>query len=64
MMTDANVEAVRAKLLERSMVGIAEYGTTTERTDYTELDWIKELQTEMLDAAVYCEALIRRLEGK
>jgi len=64
MMTDANVEAVRAKLLERSRKGVSEYGVTTERTDYTELDWLRELQSEMLDAAVYCETLIRRLEGK
>jgi len=53
---DANVEAVRAKLLHRSRVGLAKYGVTTERTDLTRADWLNHLQEELMDACVYIEA--------
>ena len=53
---DGNVEAVRAKLLARSRIGLAKYGVTTERTDLTLADWLKHLQEELMDAAVYVEA--------
>ena len=56
---DANVEAVRAKLLDRSRVGFAKYGVTTERTDLTLADWLTHLQEELMDAAVYAEAAKR-----
>lgn len=54
---DANVERVRAMLHARSVVGYRKYGTTTERTDIDLLGWIRHLQEELLDAAVYCERL-------
>lgn len=56
---DANVEAVRAKLLDRSRVGFAKYGVTTERTDLSLSDWLTHLQEELMDAAVYVEAAKR-----
>lgn len=56
--TDRHVEAVRAKLLARAAVGLRKYGVTTERTDYTSKDWLRELQHELLDAAVYLERLL------
>ncbi|HEX8586199.1 MAG TPA: hypothetical protein VF680_17535 [Allosphingosinicella sp.] len=55
---DANVEAVRTKLHERSAVGFAKYGVTTERKDLTRLQWLQHLQEELMDAAVYIEAFI------
>ena len=55
-LTDANVESVRTKLLTRSRVGIAKYGVTTERADLSLRDWLKHLQEELMDAAVYAEA--------
>ena len=58
---DNNVEAVRQKLLIRSQIGIAKYGCTTERNDLSDLDWIKHCQEELLDAAVYLEAMIQRM---
>lgn len=61
-MTDRHVEAVRQKLLERSQVGLAKYGVNLERTDYAFLDWLKELQNEMLDGANYCQVMIDALE--
>lgn len=57
-MIDKNVERVRQKLLDRSQVGINKYGCTTERDDLELIDWMKHLQEELLDAAVYLEAAI------
>jgi hypothetical protein len=59
---DPNVEAVRAKLLERSKRGIEKYGTTTARGDLSIVDWLRHLQEELLDAAVYIEAAMARME--
>lgn len=56
---DENVEAVRAKLRERSAVGLAKYGTTTERDDLSHFDWLRHLQEELMDACVYLEAAMR-----
>lgn len=58
---DANVEAIRSSLLERSKVGFKKYGVTTERTDLELVDWLRHLQEEMLDASVYIEAAIKRI---
>lgn len=61
---DANVEAVREALLQRSQAGLAKYGTTTERTDINLLGWLQHLQEELLDAAVYVEALKQRVKNE
>jgi len=62
---DRNVESIRQSLLERSRVGFVKYGVTTERTDLELMDWLKHLQEELLDAAVYVEAVLKRIkEGK
>lgn len=61
---DANVEAVRQKLLDRSKVGLAKYGVTTERDDLDLVEWLRHLQEELLDAAVYVEATVKRIEGE
>ena len=58
---DPNVKAVQAKLAERAEKGLKTYGVDTTRKDYGEVAWLKELQTELLDAAVYIEALLSRL---
>lgn len=58
---DANVEAVRKKLRQRSEVGISKYGVTTADSTLNVLDWLQHLQEELLDAAVYVEALKARL---
>lgn len=56
-MPDANVEAVREMLRQRSEAGLLKYGTTTERTDLSAIQWLQHLQEELLDAAVYVERL-------
>ena len=56
---DPVVEEVAHKLLIRSHVGIQKYGTTMERTDLSELDWLIHAQEEAMDLAVYLQRLIR-----
>jgi hypothetical protein len=58
-MNDANVEAVREKLLRRSQIGFIKYGTTTERDDLSAMEWLQHLQEELMDACVYIEAFMR-----
>lgn len=54
---DTNVMRVRAMLLSRMDAGYKKYGTTTDRTDLSLLQWLQHLQEELLDAAVYVERL-------
>lgn len=58
-MKDPIVARVRARLLMRSEAGQNKYGTTMTRNDLTRLDWLRHLQEELLDAAVYAERLIQ-----
>ena len=58
---DANVEAIRKSLLDRSKVGLEKYGVTTERSDLSAVDWVQHLQEELLDAAVYLQPLKNRM---
>lgn len=55
---DKNVEAVREKLLQRSVFGLEKYGVTTERKDIDLVGWLNHLQQELMDAAVYVQAMI------
>ena len=56
--TDPNVAAVQRKLRERSAIGLAKYGVDTTRKDLGEVEWLGHLQEELMDAAVYIEALL------
>jgi len=58
-MTDPIVEAVRAKLLSRSQAGIAKYGTTLDKANLSQLEWLRHAQEEALDFANYLEVLIQ-----
>lgn len=60
--TDPIVESVRQKLLTRSTVGLAKYGTTLIRDDLSRLDWLRHAQEEAMDLANYLEVLIREAE--
>lgn len=62
MSPDSNVEAVRQKLLQRSIVGLEKYGVTTERDDLSDLQWLIHLHEEILDASVYLQRIISRME--
>jgi hypothetical protein len=55
---DANVQAVRRKMLIRAERGLDKYGVTTERTDLDTLQWLQHAQEEAMDLAVYLERLM------
>jgi hypothetical protein len=50
---------VCSKILDRAEVGKKKYGTTMDRKDLTELEWLKHAQEEAMDLAVYLEKLIQ-----
>ncbi len=52
-------EDVCFKILKRAELGKKKYGTTMERTDLSELEWLKHAQEEAMDLAVYLEKLIQ-----
>ena len=56
-MTDAITEAVVVQLRTRAEKGKEKYGTTMERDDLTLMQWLQNLQEELMDAAVYVEKL-------
>lgn len=45
-------------LLAREDKGLKEYGTTMDRTDLTELDWLQHAYEEALDLSIYLKKLI------
>ena len=46
-------------LLAREDKGIKEYGTTMDRTDLTEIDWLQHAYEEALDLSIYLKKLIK-----
>jgi len=55
---DPNVAAIQRKLGERSKAGYSKYGVDTTRKDLGEVEWLRHLQEELMDAVVYIEALL------
>lgn len=53
---------VCSAILQRAACGLAKYGVTVERHDLSIVDWLRHLQEELLDAAVYVERIIDELE--
>lgn len=53
-------DEVCRKIQARAEVGLSKYGTTLERTDLTELDWLIHAQEEAMDLANYLEVLIQK----
>ena len=62
MKSDKHVESVVNKFSERSSRGIEKYGVTLERDDLSFIDWLRHLQEELMDATLYAEVLINRIE--
>lgn len=60
---DPVVEAVVARLRERSRAGQRKYRVTLERGDLSGADWLRHLQDELLDAVNYIEAALRKGVG-
>jgi hypothetical protein len=42
----------------RADMGLSKYGTTMERTDLNEVDWLRHARDEAMDLAVYLTRLI------
>ena len=51
-------DSVCKKIISRSKVGKAKYGTTMERNDLSRLEWLIHAQEEAMDMVVYLEKLI------
>ncbi len=58
---DSIVESVIDKIRTRSETGIAKYGTTLDRTDYSPIDWIDAAIEEQMDNILYLTRLKKDL---
>ncbi len=52
-------ESVILKIQQRRDAGRQKYGKSMERTDLSELDWLRHAQEEAMDLAIYLEKLIQ-----
>ena len=52
------------KIQGRAEVGLKKYGVSMEDEVLSTLAWLKHLQEELMDGAVYIEKLIQALEEK
>lgn len=59
---DKNVEKNRELLLQRSIVGLAKYGVTTDNNQLSLSDWLQHALEETLDLANYLQAAISKLD--
>ena len=50
-------ENVAKRVIERSKVGLKKYGVTVEKSDISIEEWLRHLQCELLDGAIYIEKL-------
>ena len=48
------------KIQQRASFGLKKYGTSMERTDLSELDWLIHAQQEAMDLTNYLEVLIQK----
>lgn len=62
MSKDKIVELVREDLLRRSQKGIEKYGTTLDKNNLTQLQWLNHAYEEALDLANYLKKCIVNLE--
>ena len=59
---DSNVEKNREMLLQRSIVGLAKYGVTTDNNPLPLRAWLQHALEEALDMANYLQAAISKLD--
>lgn len=59
MEKDKVVGSVIKKYRQRSLLGMSKYGTTMDRDDLSELEWLSHFQCELMDAVLYVEKLIQ-----
>jgi hypothetical protein len=60
---DTVVQGVIDKMTVRQTQGFIKYGTTMDRGDLSELEWLVHAQEEAMDTAVYLEKLIQIKKG-
>lgn len=46
-------------LISREEKGLKEYGTTMDRTDLSEEDWLQHAYEEVLDLSIYLKKIIK-----
>jgi hypothetical protein len=51
-------------LLLREDKGLKEYGTTMDRTDLSERDWLQHAYEEALDLAIYLKKIIKTKQNE
>lgn len=51
-------------LLAREEKGIKEYGTTMDRTDLSEQEWIQHAYEEALDLAIYLKKILKTKQNE
>ena len=61
--SDKIVQNVVQKYNNRSEVGIEKYGTTLKDSKESLLDFVNHLQLELMDASLYCETIIDKIEN-
>ena len=54
---DSIVKKIIKAFKRRSERGLEKYGTTLDRNDLTNLEWLQHLQEELMDATLYIEKL-------
>jgi hypothetical protein len=54
---DSVVKSVIGKFAKRAAVGKEKYGTTLDREDLTNIEWLTHLQEELMDATLYIEKI-------
>lgn len=57
-------DAVCAKMQQRTAVGLATYGKSMERKDFTPRQWLEHMQLELMNGAIYAEKQLQELDGK
>lgn len=53
------IDSVKQDLESRELRGLDKYGTTVDRDDLNELDWLQHAYEEALDLAVYLKRTIQ-----
>jgi hypothetical protein len=51
-------------LIARQEKGKIEYGTTMDRTDLSELEWLQHAYEDALDLAIYLKKIIKTRENE
>jgi hypothetical protein len=52
------IDLIKQDLESRELRGLGKYGTTVDRNDLNELDWLQHAYEEALDLAVYLKRTI------